>query len=223
MATPLRAVADDTKDTGMGHHDGNRLASALRRYSNATLRLRRYGNDDLAWMRGHAAANLLMRKLGYFLPDSNGSRRKPERKQTVQLSTAAHVWVPMVAAASKLPPLYKSMSTVSKAIESAKPLLLDESPSTTPYSNAHAAPFEPECHQRRGCWAYLACSTLGQMFWLNCLIITASSKVPRQISMVGHWMCVVQFYGRYHLASMHLPADSTSKSNQVQVHMILSF
>ena len=68
LAEPLQTVADDVKAAGAGHAGGSSLASALERYSNATLRLRRYNDKDFKWMRGHSAATLLMRKLGYFLP-----------------------------------------------------------------------------------------------------------------------------------------------------------
>ena len=77
LAEPLQTVADDVKSVGGGHAGGSNLASALDRYANATLRLRRYNTDDLEWMHSHDGATSLMQKLGYFLPASKARNSLP--------------------------------------------------------------------------------------------------------------------------------------------------
>lgn len=69
----LSYVKRSVKDGVEGHGTNNKLHttrdSALQMYSSSEQRLKRYNDEDLEFIRDHKDANLLMEKLGYFVPE----------------------------------------------------------------------------------------------------------------------------------------------------------
>ena len=71
LANPLRGLADAVKNGTAGHQNGEQVGrdKAVERYSNAKIRLMRYTDKDLNFIRHHKSANEIMDAFGYFVPD----------------------------------------------------------------------------------------------------------------------------------------------------------